>query len=142
MYDSSVYIQSWRDRQIASDAFSSGDPTTNVADKPVYLSSVVLQELYVGGLDKHSKKEIATLEEKFRRLGRLITPNLSDWIITGQILSKIGQKYGFELVKLSRMTNDCLIAVSARRESLEVVTLNTSDFQKISEFRPFTFKIL
>lgn len=138
MLDSSVYIASWRQKEYAT----LGRHLTFANKQPVYLSSVVLEELYVGATNLRAKKLVAYIERQFKSVDRVIVPNLNDWISTGKILSKIGQRYGFELVKLSRMTNDCLIAVSSARFGLRVVTLNLTDFQKISEFRKFNLETI
>ena len=138
LYDSSVYIASWRQADYAD----LDRQLTYLDKRPVFLSSVVLEELYVGATNARVAKHVARIESQFKNVNRLLIPNLTDWITTGQILSKIGQKYGFELVKLSRMTNDCLIAVSACRLGVSVVTLNATDFQKISEFRKFNFETI
>ncbi len=136
MFDSSVYIASWREADYAE----LDQQLTYLDKRPVYLSSVVLEELYVGATNPRVVKQVASIERQFKNVNRLIVPNLTDWVTTGQILSKIGHKYGFELVKLSRMTNDCLIAVSARRLGVSVVTLDAADFQKISEFQKFNLQ--
>lgn len=138
MFDSSVYIASWREADYAD----LDQQLTYLDKRPVYLSSVVLEELYVGATNPRVAKQVASIERQFKNVDRLIVPNLTDWITTGKILSKIGQEYGFELVKLSRMTNDCLIAVSARRLGVSVVTLNAADFQKIAEFQKFNLKTI
>ena len=136
VFDSSVYIDSIRtgngsifaDRRIDIDGES----------KTVHLSSVVLQELNAGAVDNVMVKLLAKFENDFDKSKRLLVPNLNDWKTTGQVLLQIGKKYGFEQIKRSRMTNDCLIAMSARRCGLIVITTNTSDFQMIAEFRPFS----
>ncbi|MEQ1923838.1 MAG: hypothetical protein ABL952_15140, partial [Pyrinomonadaceae bacterium] len=87
-FDTSVYIQAWRDQQTAD--LGLAGPATIVGNQPVYLSSVVLQELYIGASQKNSKKAINSIEKRFRGVDRLVTPNLSDWIFTGQVLSKMG----------------------------------------------------
>lgn len=139
VFDSSVYI----------DLLRGGDPRAvlqlrTVQDKPgeattLYLSSVVLEELYAGAIDPKAKKLILRLEKDFGKIERLITPTHNDWSLSGQILCSIGQKCGFEMVKLSRMTNDCLIAMSALRNGLKIITRNAKDFRIISSFRQFDF---
>lgn len=134
IFDSSVYIASLR----KGDDSIFAERRVDVEGQPqlVYLSVVVLQELNAGAVDKTVKKLLAKLERGFQNSNRLLVPNLSDWSSTGRILSQIGQKHGFERVKRSRLTNDCLIATSASRLGLTIATLNVRDFQIISEFRP------
>ncbi len=133
LYDSSVYI----------DSFRRGDTSLLLARQasvkgkllPVYLSSVVLSELFAGAVDPRAKKLLLKVENDFQAIGRIIAPNKNDWSLSGQTLLKIGQKHGFEKIKLSRMTNDCLIAISARRFGLTVATTNVRNFEVISEFQ-------
>lgn len=100
----------------------------------------MLEELYVGALDTKMKKLLGIFEKNFEKINRLLVPNKTDWTISGQVLAMIGNKHGFDLVKRARMTNDCLIAMSARRNGIKVYTHNTGDFEIISEFRPFDWE--
>jgi len=52
----------------------------------------------------------------------------------------LGEKYGFEDKFLSKLLNDILIALSARRIGAFLVTLNLKDFLRIKEF--LNFKML
>ncbi len=102
-----------------------------------YMSVVVVEELYAGALDKNSLKLIDRLFNTFKNTDRLIVPDAADWQKTGKVVSKLGQKYGFEKQFLSRITHDILIALSARRIGAFVVTHNTKDFLRIKEFMDF-----
>lgn len=107
-------------------------------ERPVlYMSAEVIEELYAGAFDNTSITFLDRLYKTFENLGRLIVPDASDWKHTGRIVSKLGQKYGFEDTFLSRITNDILIALSARRIGAIVVTNNTKDFLRIKEFVEF-----
>jgi len=103
----------------------------------LYMSAVVVEELYAGALDAPSGKLIDKLFDAFASLGRLIAPDSADWQKTGKIVAKLGQKYGFEQKFLSRLTHDILIALTARRIGAMVVTGNTRDFIRIREFVDF-----
>jgi len=106
--------------------------------KPVlYMSAVVIEELYAGAFDKASIKLLDRLYVTFENLGRLIVPDSADWQMAGKVIAKLGQKYGFEKLFLSKITNDVLIAVSARRIGAIVVTHNINDFLRIKEFVDF-----
>ena len=102
-----------------------------------YMSAVVIEELYAGASDDASIKLLDNLYKTFDSAGRLIVPDASDWQKTGRIVAKLGSKYGFEEIFLARITNDILIALSARKIGAVVVTHNTKDFQKIKEFIDF-----
>jgi predicted nucleic acid-binding protein len=133
LYDTSVYVAALRQ----------GNATifTQRRDEksPLWLSAVVLEELYVGSQNRALKKLLAKFEKDFEKVNRLLVPIQTDWTICGQVLSCIGQKYGFDEVKKSRMTNDCLIAMTVARIGLTVITKNADDFRKINEFRPFNW---
>ena len=140
LFDTSVYISALRrgDTSILSSrrATRSGEPRP----RPLWLSVVVLEELLVGARDGRVKKLLARLEGDFERAGRLLVPAQSDWTATGQVLSLIGEKYGYEEVGRARMTNDALIAMSSSRSGIVVQTLNDDDYRKIAEFRPFEWE--
>jgi predicted nucleic acid-binding protein len=101
---------------------------------------VVLEELYVGAQDRRMKKLLAHLEKNFESAGRLLVPLQSDWTTGGQVLALIGKKYGYEEVGRARMTNDALIAMSAARQGITVLTINDDDYRMIAEFRHFEWE--
>ena len=110
VFDTSLYILSLRQ----------GD--NNILQKrqdenmPLWLSAVVLEELYVGASGKNIfENSGAKFENEFTKINRLLVPNQTDWSITGQILNKIGEKHGFEKVGKARLTNDTLLAMSIAR---------------------------
>ena len=142
VFDTSVYISALRkgDASLFSvrRATRAGDQFTS----PLWLSAVVLEELYAGAQDPRMKKLCARLEKSFEKVGRLLVPVGSDWTACGQILSQIGQKYGYEQIGRARMTNDTLIAVSAARSGLTIFTTNAADFRRIAEFRRFDWEEL
>ena len=139
IFDTSVYINALRrsDLSVFAQIRIADEEGSN---EPLYLSAVVLEELYVGAFDDKLKKLLAKYEKNFETINRLLIPNQSDWTSGGQVLSHVGRKYGFETVRRARMTNDCLIAMTAARQGLTVITHNAADFKIIAEFRPFKWK--
>lgn len=137
LFDTSVYISALRrgDESIlrVRRAARLGGQQT----QPLWLSVVVLEELYVGAVDSDTRKELARLEHDFVNVKRLLVPERRDWILAGQILAQLGRKYGFDLVGRARMTNDALIATSAARQGFTVLTENADDYRRIAEIRPF-----
>lgn len=106
--------------------------------KPLlYMSAVVIEELYAGALDKVSVKLLDKMYKTFESLRRLITPSASDWQKGWQIIAKLGNKYGFEGRFLARIQNDVLLALSVRQIGAFLVTNNTRDFLRIKEFVDF-----
>jgi len=113
-------------------------PVFTESARPVlYMSMVVLAELYAGSHNTHSIKLVDRLYNTFLSVGRLSVPNNEDWQKTEMIMAKLGQKYGFETKYIAKIQNDILIACSARRIGAFVVTQNKKDFLRIKEFIDF-----
>jgi len=135
LFDSSVYIGAFRGNRDAGLIFERSRQKA-----PIWVSSVVLEELYAGA-DAAGSRLIGKLERDFERARRVLVPNLSDWTQTGRILAKIGAKYGFERIGQGRLTNDALIAASAARCGIEVITVNARDFARLAEFCPLEWRV-
>ena len=106
------------------------------ADSPLWLSAVVLEELYAG-VAPNDRKHLDRLHHDFEKADRLLTPNIKDWVLTGQTLAGIGLRYGYESIGRGRLTNDTLLAMSAARLGLSVMTANAKDFERIASVRDF-----
>ncbi len=102
-------------------------------DGLVRTSSVVLTELWRG--------VTGTAERDFlRTLGKnhpILTPTESNWIESGEILSKIRADHGFAPNKLRDLHFDVLIALTARSHGARLVTSNRTDFETINHYRKF-----
>lgn len=140
LFDTSVYISALRQGDAPILSSRRAARKGEAQDRPLWLSVVVLEELLVGARDRRMKKLLSQLERDFARAGRLLVPIQSDWTASGQVLALIGEKYGFEEVGRARMTNDALIAMSAARQGITVLTINDDDYRKIAEFRPFDWE--
>jgi predicted nucleic acid-binding protein len=136
VFDTSVYISALRHGDASIFSSRRAGVQEEVKDHPLWLSAVVLEELYVGARDRRMKKLLSRLENEFSKMGRLLVPLQSDWTASGQVLALVGEKYGYEVVGRARMTNDALIAMSVARNGLTIHTRNADDFKKIAEFRP------
>jgi len=135
LFDTSVYITSLRqgDESILQ--------TRNVLyASPLWLSAVVLEELYAGA-SASGRKHLKKLEHDFEKANRLLVPNLGDWARTGHVLASIAEKYGHEQIGRARLTNDTLLAASAARLGIIVVTANERDFARITEFCPLKWML-
>lgn len=140
LFDTSVYISALRQGDASLLSSRRAARKGEAQDRPLWLSVVVLEELLVGARDRRMKKLLSHLERDFERAGRLLVPIQSDWTASGQVLALIGEKYGYEEVGKARMTNDALIAMSAVRQGIIVLTINDYDYRKIAEFRPFEWE--
>jgi|SRR5208283_428510 len=135
LFDTSIYITALRmgdDAALGLRRIAGG--------APVWLSSVVLEELYAG-VSARNRHVVERLERDFHRAGRILVPNLTDWTQTGNVLALLAAKHGFEQIGKGRLTNDALIAMSAGRLGITVITANARDFAKLAEFRPFHWRV-
>ena len=135
LLDSSVYISKMRrgDRAVLELRRSS-------VDTPLWLSAVVLEELYAGASGRvlHS---LERMEREFDRMKRILVPNLGDWTEAGRVLARLAAKHGYEKIGQGRLANDALIAMSAARMGFRVITVNERDFGKLAEFREFQWEL-
>ena len=134
LFDSSIYISALR---VGGDAAL---PLQRWArESPIWLSSVVLEELYAGA-SPNDYRVLEKLERDFERARRVLVPNLSDWTQAGRVLARLGERYGYEQIGRARLTNDALIATSAARTGLTVLTINQRDFARLAEFCPLRWQ--
>jgi len=128
LFDSSIYVSAFR---------KAGDPSLLFQrweqNSPLWLSSVVLEELYAGA-DEAGLRILTKLERDFEQANRLLTPNHGDWTRAGKLLASLGQKYGYEEIGLARLANDALIATSALRNGVTVIAANQRNFKRLAEF--------
>jgi predicted nucleic acid-binding protein len=106
----------------------------------VWLSAVVLEELYAGAIGR-SVEVVQRLERDFDRAKRIVIPNLTDWTKAGTVLARLAAKYDYEQIGQGRLTNDALIAVSAGRAGISIITANERDFRRLAEFYPFRCQV-
>jgi predicted nucleic acid-binding protein len=135
LFDTSIYITLLRLRHEAVPGLR-----RIAAGAPVWLSSVVLEELYAGVIQRN-RRVVERLGRDFDRARRILVPNLTDWIQTGKVLALLATKYDYESIGKGRLTNDALIAMSAGRLGITVITSNARDFKKLSDLRPFRWRI-
>jgi predicted nucleic acid-binding protein len=106
----------------------------------LWLSAVVLQELYAGA-GSRERTIIERLERDFAKARRILVPSLTDWTQVGRVLAQLAVKYGYDRIGRGRLVNDALIAMSAGRQGITVLTVNERDFAKLAEFRPFRWRL-
>jgi len=135
LFDFSIYITALRTGDQAALALR-----RLAANSPVWLSSVVLEELYAG-VALGSRHVMDRLERDFEKARRILVPNLHDWTQTGKVLARLAAKYDYEQIGQGRLTNDALIAMSAGRSGITVITANARDFMRLAEFRPFRWQV-
>ena len=135
LFDSSVYIAALRsggDSLLLSQRWST--------EGPLWLSSVVLEELYAGSKPAN-RRVLERLETDFEKAKRILVPNLGDWTATGRILAGIAERFGYEKIGRARLTNDALIAASSARTGIRVLTVNARDYALLANFCPLQWEV-
>lgn len=136
LFDTSVYISLVRKRDPALFAIRNPD-----LESSIWLSAVVLEELYAGA-SAGNIHAIKQFQQDFENAGRILVPNLADWARAGHLLARVAEKYGYEQIGRGRLTNDALIATSAGRLGIEVLTGNERDFRRLAKFGAFTYQVI
>ena len=136
LFDTSLYITALRHGNEAALALR-----RLAADAPSWLSSVVLEELYAGAGERE-RRVVERLERDFDRVRRILVPNLNDWTQTGRVLARLAAKYDYEQMGQGRLTNDALIAMSAGRLGIRVLTANERDYRQLAKFRAFQWHVI
>ncbi|MBM3775271.1 MAG: type II toxin-antitoxin system VapC family toxin [Acidobacteria bacterium] len=96
----------------------------------------------VRGGAKEDRSVLERLQKSFEGAGQLVAPDLADWVQSGLVLSRLGARYGYEQIGRGRLTNDALIAMSAARLGLCILTANSRDFARLAQFRDFQWETL
>ncbi|MFZ0815970.1 MAG: type II toxin-antitoxin system VapC family toxin [Candidatus Sulfotelmatobacter sp.] len=135
LLDSSIYVAALRGRDALLRLERIAAGTT------LWLSAVVLEELYAGA-GARDREYVEELEQRFGQAGKILVPSLDDWIHAGKLLQRLAVKYGYEKIGRGRLTNDALIAMSAARMGIQVITANEQDFRKLAEFRDFAWQFV
>lgn len=108
-----------------------------------YMSVVVLQELVAGAHDDSEIKALNVARREYERSEKLLIPTAEDWWLVGKVIYALqkGLKShtGGLTPKMSadqkyRITHDVLIARTAKRAGVTVVTDNVKDFEAIQKF--------
>jgi predicted nucleic acid-binding protein len=134
LFDSSVYISALRRGR------DSTLPIQHLTSQTIlWLSSVVLAELYAGVYDEDLEL-LERWEDDFEKAERILVPSLQDWTQSGRALSRVARRYGYKQIRQSQLINDTLIATSAGRMGVLVVTENVKDFSRLSEFIDFDWQ--
>jgi predicted nucleic acid-binding protein len=129
LFDSSVLIDQWR--------FDRHRERMDTLGGIVYVSSVVLAELWRGATEKQEFKTLDVLQRNYR----VLVPTEKNWIDSGQILTAMRHDHGFSTAKLRDLHFDVLIALTARNHGATLITSNRADFELIHSYRPFDLEI-
>ncbi|MGH9834645.1 MAG: type II toxin-antitoxin system VapC family toxin [Blastocatellia bacterium] len=113
------------------------------APKNFVLSAPVISELISGASDDSERKGYEASRRDHEKKGALIVPTSEDWLFASRILFWLtrrrkkqagGQTPPLKVGASQRMMMDALIAVSARREDVVVVTEDWDDYKAIQYY--------
>ncbi len=106
-------------------------------------STIALLERMTGAADDKERKQFEALYSLYRADNLLIIPNHDDWLLASKVLFWLThgrrKQHGGKLPKLKpgaaqRMAMDALLAVSARRWRVTVITENYDDFNAMKYY--------
>jgi hypothetical protein len=129
LIDTNVFIDRFLNPDLHRDIFLSQGLT--------YLSAVVFMELRAGAHTREAIKAVYDLYGHFTRVNRLVIPSAADYERAGEIVARLQTVKGYSVRKSASITNDCLIASSARNMGATLYTQNRKDFAAIQELMPF-----
>ena len=92
-------------------------------------------ELFAGCRTKAHERALEGFLRPFRKTGRIVTPDSAAYEEAGRALSRLARS-GIGAAHRRALVNDLLIAVSAYRGGLVVVTSNEKDFRLLEKHTP------
>ena len=127
LIDTSVYVDRFRARRHEEVVAGHRGPPA--------LSAVVAMELLAG---EGKRDRIAGWAARFHRSGRLLIPGWEVWRLAGRVLRALREDGTGD----QSLTNDVLIAMTARTAGMKVFTANRGDFTRIAAIEPFDLEIV
>lgn len=127
LIDTSVYVDWFRARRHEQIVAGHRGPPA--------LSAVVAMELLAG---ERKRDRIADWAARFHRSGRLLIPGWDVWRLAGRVLRALREHGSGD----QSLTNDILIAMTARTAGMKVFTANRGDFTRIAGIEPFDLEIV
>jgi len=125
LIDTNIFIDRFGNPELFRDIFQS--------QGFVLLSAVVLMELRAGAHDRQALNAVHQLYYFFRKTDRIVVPSAADYENAGMIVAQLQKVRGYEIKKLASITNDCLIAASAKSSGAVVYSRNRKDFEAIQD---------
>lgn len=107
-----------------------------------YLSAVVLMELLAGAFSLGDRRLVQEVTSAFAKVGRILAPTASIYEEAGDVLRRLQTTRGYTMASAYGLTNDVLIALSARSIGATVITQNEQDFVAIQTIRPFKMALV
>lgn len=134
--DTNLYVRAFRDPAIAQEvrAFQEKNAPN------MYLCSVVLHELEVGGSTPSVIRWVERTGRPFWTTRRTITPSHTAWRTSGSAIARLAMESRLDRRTMPRsLVNDFLIAATCRENGVTLVTDNRDDFELIQSVLHFEF---
>jgi predicted nucleic acid-binding protein len=96
------------------------------------MSSVVALELFAGCRTNRERNALSGFLKPFEKAGRIVTPDHGCYVEAGRVLAGLSRD-GVGRSHRRQIVSDILIAVTAARSGLVVITDNASDFVLIEK---------
>ena len=106
-----------------------------------HLSAVVLMELRAGAFSPGDRRLLQRLQATFESVGRILTPSQGVFAEAGDTLRRLQSERDYNVAASRSITNDVLIALSARSIGATVITQNERDYRAIQAVTPFRLVI-
>jgi hypothetical protein len=135
--DTNIYIDYYKLDKF-TEILEPNQPSNDI----IYVSALVILELFSGAFDRSQIAFLDNLAKVSKKGNKIVVPLWSDYVEAGRLLSKLQSQKGYEVKKTLGLTNDVLIALSARRIGATVITQNKKDFEAIKSVRDFKLKIV
>lgn len=129
LIDTNIFIDRFSDPNLHKEIF--------LSEGIVYLSSIVLMEIRAGAHTKETIHAYDDLSNYFRRVDRIVVPSLKDFEKAGEVIARLQSIKGYDIKKSASITNDCLLAASARSMGAILYTQNKRDFKAIKDIFDF-----
>jgi len=107
-----------------------------------FMSAVVMMELLAGAHFPLDQRRLQDLFRTFAKLGRIVTPSSATYEEAGEVLRQLQTTHRYHFRRSHSLTNDVLIALSARTIGGTVVTQNKRDFLAIQSIRSFKLSLV
>ena len=134
LLDTSLYISNFN-RNRHAEAI-----TDLIRSRVLYLHSVVFEELLAGARSR-DLRQLERFKKPFLGAGRVVTPRDEDWEETGMVVNRLIARREMNSKGAVGLTHDILIALSARRQGIRVITENRRDFELIRSLKDFKLTV-
>ena len=118
------------------------EPVLFQPDAVKFMSAVVMMELLAGAHSVCDQTRLQDLLRTFAKLGRIVTPSSGTYHEAGEVLRQLQATHRYHLRLSHSLTNDVLIALSARAIGGIVITQNKRDFLAIQSIRAFKLSLV